>query len=100
MNQNRYYYDLASVLYTLGEIDFGMDGMDRPRKERTFILKLDECKLIEKLANFYKVKMLVQQVKKEFCLQDLKFSPNTTQQDHTLEQFIELATSQVPIFQP
>ena len=99
-NPKRCFYDLASILYTLDEIDLGVDGMDRPRKERTFILKFDDCKVIEKLATFYNIKMLVRPVKKEFCLQDLKFSADTTQQDHTLEQFIELATSQVPLFQP
>lgn len=95
----RCYYDLASVLYTLNEINLGLDGMDRPRKERRFILKYDECKVIEKLAKFYKVTMLVRPVK-EFRLQDFQLNADTTQQDHTLEQFIELATSQLPLFQP
>uniref|UniRef100_A0A1I8BDY6 Piwi domain-containing protein n=1 Tax=Meloidogyne hapla TaxID=6305 RepID=A0A1I8BDY6_MELHA len=94
---NRYtlYYDLQSILYTLSQLSF--DGKD----EQKFQLNKDECERHKLLQDFNRVEMLVRKVNKQVELADLSFLTNDmSKQNHSLAQFIELATSQHPLQTP
>ncbi|CAK5090943.1 unnamed protein product [Meloidogyne enterolobii] len=95
--ENRYtlYYDLQSILYTLFQLSF--EGKD----EQKFQLNKEECESHKLLQDFNRVEMLVRKVNKQVELADLSFLTNDmSKQNHSLAQFIELATSQHPLQTP
>uniref|UniRef100_A0A915DJZ7 Uncharacterized protein n=1 Tax=Ditylenchus dipsaci TaxID=166011 RepID=A0A915DJZ7_9BILA len=71
--------------------------------EDVFNLDKEDCQNVRELQRFAGIEMLVRKVRDgfELTLGDLSHLNNdTTNQNHSLQQFIELATSQYPLFAP
>ncbi|KAI1729818.1 piwi domain-containing protein [Ditylenchus destructor] len=91
------FYDLQCILVTMEELDLG------PKDERVFELDRDDCANVPELQRFAGVEMLVRKVRDAFhlTLGDMSHLTNdTTAQNHSLASFIELVTSQCPLFNP
>ncbi|KAI1717288.1 piwi domain-containing protein [Ditylenchus destructor] len=91
------FYDLQCILVTMQELDLG------PKDEHVFELDRDDCANVPELQRFAGVEMLARKVRDAFqlTLGDLSHLTNdTTAQNHSLASFIELATSQSPLFNP
>lgn len=95
-----YYYDMQAILYSLKQLDLGEE------KEVCLSLERDrgDYNGYDKFGKFAKIEVLLKNVRDAFqlTLGDLSafLTNDTSGQNHSLRQFIEIATSQVPLFMP
>ena len=94
------YYDLACIMYSLNTLNFEpSEATGQIKSEQVLTLTLEECANIAELKMFSKIRMLLRTVDNPITLNDLTLiTANAAERNHTLEQFIELATSQNILF--
>lgn len=92
-NMQELYYDLQSILYTINRLPID--------DERHFILNQHDCESVREFQRFQAIEIMVKRVNQELTIGDFSdLNADSANQNHSLQQFIELATSQAALFNP
>lgn len=92
-NIHKLFYDLQSIFYSIKKLAF--------EDEEHFELNEDDCASIQEFQRFKEISIMVKTINQELNLGDFSgLTSDSANQNYSLQQFIELATSQSALFNP